>query len=41
MDHNKAGIETLLEDENCTLEKVLTDSDVLTECKWGNQKLIN
>ena len=39
MDHNKPGIDTLLDSENCTLEKVLADNDVITECKWGNSKL--
>jgi hypothetical protein len=23
------------------LEQVLSDSEILTECKWGNQKLLN
>jgi len=37
----KNNLETLLENENVTLEEVLTDSEILTECKWGNTRLVN
>ena len=38
---NKSNIETLLENKDCSIEILLGDNDFLTECKWGNQKIIN
>jgi hypothetical protein len=38
----KNNLETLLENpEKVTLEEVLNDSEILTECKWGNTRLVN
>ena len=41
MNTRRQNIELLLEKEDTTLETVLADSEILTECKWGNQKLLN
>ena len=38
---NKSNIDSLLEKPDCTIELLLADSDILTECKYGNQKVIN
>jgi hypothetical protein len=40
---SQSKLDKLLEnpDEEATLEAVLSDSEILTECKWGNQKLLN
>jgi hypothetical protein len=37
----KSNIDALIEKPESTLEQLLLDSELLTECKWGNQKLIN
>jgi hypothetical protein len=38
----QSNLDKLLESpEGATLEAVLNDSEILTECKWGNQKLLN
>jgi hypothetical protein len=39
----QSTIEKLLEadGQSTPLEQILADSEVLTECKWGNQKLMN
>ena len=31
---------TKLLEEKATLEQVLSDSEILTECKWGSQQLL-
>jgi len=38
----KASLESLIEGDNdgSALESVLADPDLLSECKWGNQKVI-
>lgn len=38
---NKSNIDSVLDSQDATIEKLLNDSDILTECKWGNQKVIN
>lgn len=38
---SRSSIDKLLEEKDTPLEAVLADSDVLTECKWGHQRLIN
>jgi hypothetical protein len=39
--NRKSTLDTLLDKDNVTLEEVLTDSDILTELKWGNARLTN
>lgn len=41
MSSHKSNIETLLDKEDTKLETLLEDSEILTQCKWGNQKLTN
>lgn len=36
MSLGKSSIDTLLEREDCPIEELLKDGDVITECKWGN-----
>jgi hypothetical protein len=38
----KANLEQLVENdqEGSSLEAILQDPDLLSECKWGNQKVI-
>jgi hypothetical protein len=38
----KANLETLVESDKdgSQLENLLGDPDLLSECKWGNQKVI-
>jgi hypothetical protein len=40
---SQSKLDKLLEsqDGSATIEAVLSDSEILTECKWGNQKLLN
>jgi hypothetical protein len=35
-----SSLEKLLEEEDCTVERVLNEADLLNECKWGNSKLM-
>lgn len=38
----QSNLDKLLEsEEGASLEQVLADSEILTECKWGNSKLMN
>ncbi len=39
--NRQSTLDTLLDKDNVTLEEVLTDSDILTELKWGNARLTN
>ena len=39
--NRQSSLDTLLDKDNVTLEEVLTDSDILTELKWGNARLTN
>lgn len=41
MSHQKSNIDTLLDKGDTTVEQLLGESEILTECKWGNQKLLN
>jgi len=38
---SRSNLDKLLEDKDTPLETVLSDNDILTECKWGHQRLIN
>ena len=40
MGGRQSSIEKLPEEENCTVESLLNEADLLTECKWGNSKLM-
>lgn len=40
MSSHRSNIETLLDKDDTTLETLLDDSEILTQCKWGNQRLI-
>ena len=40
MSSHRSNIETLLDKDDTTLESLLDDSEILTQCKWGNQRLI-
>jgi len=37
----KSSVEELLEKDDCTLEALLQDGELLNECKFGNKKVIN
>ena len=37
----QSTLDTLLEGENVALEDILNDSEILTECKWANSKLMS
>ncbi|CDW85807.1 UNKNOWN [Stylonychia lemnae] len=41
MSSHRSNIESLLDKEDTTLETLLLDSEVLTQCKWGNQRLVS
>lgn len=41
MQSHRSNIETLLEKEDTTLETLLLDSEILTQCKWANNRLVN
>eukprot|EP00347_Sterkiella_histriomuscorum_P002974 403366086 len=41
MSSHRSNIETLLDKDDTKLETLLEDSEILTQCKWGNQKLVN
>jgi len=41
MNAGKSSIDTLIEKEDCTIGKLLKEGELINECKWGNQKLIN
>jgi hypothetical protein len=40
MTSSRSNLDKLLENKDTPLETVLADSDVLTQCKWGNERLI-
>ncbi len=37
----KSSVDALLDQEDCTLEMILTDEEVISEFKYGNQRLID
>jgi len=39
----QSNLDKLLEEggQKASLEQVLNDSEILTECKWGNTRLMN